>query len=167
MLGRQLVKTSCTSASQPAALMRMVTGLNLSGSWGIFMEISDLTLQALSVLVEHVRFLQYRVRTQARPTLRTFGLATIVANRTPWGKKLGSLPTAGVTLSEETEPDSLDHGTEHSLTLGSAFAVFATVTVGHSTPLPEEIKACFREIHVRVGLEVLGNLKYRNNSYSA
>lgn len=147
MLGRQLVRTACTSTSQPAALTRMVLGLSLSKSWGVFMEISDLTLQALSVLVEHVRLLQYRVREAwKRPTLKQFGLATMAANRNPWDKKLGGLASPSFRHRGNEEGSGDDNAT---IAAGGTFAVFATVTVGHSNPLPDETKACFREIHVR------------------
>jgi hypothetical protein len=161
MLGRQLVRTACTSTSQPAALTRMVLGLSLSKSWGVFMEISDLTLQALSVLVEHVRLLQYRVReARERPTLRQFGLATMAANRNPWDKKLGGVASPRFKRRGNGEGSGDDSATAG----GGTFAVFATVTVGHSHPLPDETKACFREIHVRyycyLPVLALGVLEY-------
>ena len=144
MLGRQLVKTACTSTSQPTALTRMVSGLCLSQSWGLFMEISDLTLQALSVLVEHVRLLQFRVRVRERPTLRQLGLATLASRRSPFSPKIGR---AALRSSSPDKDRGIDEpGGDVSFRPGAAFAVFATVSVGHSNPLPEEVRNAWPDL---------------------
>jgi hypothetical protein len=147
MLGRQLVQTACTSASQPSALMRMVSGLYLSSCWGIFTEMSDLTLQALSVLVEHVRLLHIRVRARVKPSLRSYGLAAIAAMRTPWAAGSpanGAADAAGAAAAEDSF-----HLADMPLVSAMPFAVFGTLTSSRSSSLSAEQRSAFRAIHVR------------------
>lgn len=150
IVGRQLHQTICTNSSQPASLLRMVSGLCLSGTWGVFSELSDLSVEALSVLVEHVRAVYIRSRTSKPAGLRSFGWNMPGSSQLNTEDSTAALAPDVPTVMDETMMDeSTPTPTPEGWSLSAIpFAIFGTCTIGLSNPLPTEVRACFREIHV-------------------
>ena len=144
---------SCTSALQTPALLRLVNGVCLSGAWGVFTELSQLSSESLAAWVEHLRHLQLRLRARERPTFRSLGMAAVAARHTTQafgdlGREVASrLPTGGRRSSLVMDAMLKERVEEENY---PKFAVFATFSRAEGRAgLPKHLQLAFRAVEVR------------------
>jgi hypothetical protein len=127
-------------------MVRIISGLALSSTWGVMCEVGELPTSTLSIVVEHIRLLRFRLQGQKRASFKTAAMAAVLSKKIPG--------VFGMELNPSSQQAPSSQRESHSSTKDFKFAVFATIsTHGERSPLPVHLRAAFRTVRVSERLE--------------